>query len=324
MREFNLIANHLAPLAAKFEGSLGLRDDAALIRVPEGHELVVTKDAISQGVHFIGDEDAILIAKKLMRTNLSDLAAKGAKPLCYMLGLMLPDGTTDEWVEEFAKGLLEEQQMFGLHLIGGDTIKIEGPFCASITAFGLIKSGRAMLRKGAKPGDRVYVTGTLGDSAIGLALLQNQLRLPLANAHTVWLKDRYLLPQPRMALGQALVGIAHACMDISDGLVQDLGHLCDVSGVRAVLHRKLLPLSVAAATVISSTPGYWHSVLSGGDDYELLFTAPSSAQEDLAALSKNLRIPITAIGEIIVGEGVVVQDEHGRDVTPDEGGYSHL
>ena len=323
MREFDIINSLFAPLAQGFDGSLGLRDDAAILRVAQGEELVVTTDAISEGIHFIGSEAPEWIAKKLLRSNLSDLAAMGAKPLCYFLSIMLPENTGSEWIERFARGLAEDQSLFGITLAGGDTIATKGLFSASVTAMGTVKLGTALRRAGAKIGNSVYVSGTLGDSALGLALLQQRLGVEVSPIDSLWLKERYFLPHPRLGLGQRLVGVAHAAMDISDGLVQDLGHLCAASNVGAVLHRKWLPLSDAAQHVIDSQDDWWQAVLSGGDDYELLFTAPATAKERIAEIAAELHLPLTMVGEIVAGDGVSVQDEHGLDVTPEIKGYSH-
>ena len=302
---------------------MGLRDDAALLRVAQGEELVITKDAISEGVHFMGGEDPEWIAKKLLRCNLSDLAAKGAQPLCYFLALMLPEGTSEEWVRRFALGLAEDQALFHISLAGGDTISTKGVLSASVTALGVVKQGTALLRRGAAVGDRVYVSGTLGDSALGLALLQERLGVDVGHVHSLWLKERYFLPQPRIALGQKLVGLASAAMDISDGLVQDLEHLCRASGVGAVLHRKSLPLSAAARGVIDAQDDWWRAALAGGDDYELLFCAPAAAEKAILAAAGDLHLPVSHIGEIEAGDSVRVLDEQGIDATPDIKGYNH-
>jgi len=323
MKEFDVIASFFAPLAEGYDGALGLCDDAALFTLDGATALVVTKDAISEGVHFLGTEDAGLIAKKLLRTNLSDLAAMGAKPAFYLLAMMLPEVTQTDWIEAFSKGLAEDQRLVGVTLTGGDTIATKGPFSASLTAMGTVPHGKALLRRDAKKGDRIYVSGTLGDSALGLALLQERLGVEVAFADRLWLKERYLLPQPRLALGQALVGVAHGCMDISDGLVQDLGHICNASGVGAVIHRKLLPLSDAARHVVEADDAWWRAPLSGGDDYELLFTVPQAAHKQVEAIAAALSLPLTAIGEIISGAGVTVHDEHGMNVTPEVKGYNH-
>lgn len=324
MREFELIASCFAPLAKDFSGSLGLRDDAAFLTIPDTDALVITKDALCAGVHFLGTEDPGRIAKKALRVNLSDLAAKGAAPLCYFLALMLPGDMPAEWVARFAQGLGEDQQHFSIALAGGDTTLTRGPAAVCITALGTVRKGQGLLRSGAQPGDRVYVSGTLGDSALGLALLQDRLGVDVPPQAARRLEERYFLPQPRVTLGRKLPGLAHACMDVSDGLVQDLGHLCAASQVGAVLHRADLPLSEAAAPVIDAAPDWWRAPLCGGDDYELLFTAPASAQAGIAVLSQALQLPLTPIGEIIRGAGVTVCDAQGKDVTPAQGGWQHF
>jgi thiamine-monophosphate kinase len=323
MREFAAIHTVFTPLALNYAGSLGLRDDAALLRLAQGQELVVTTDAISEGIHFLGTEAPEWIAKKLLRSNLSDLAAMGAKPECYFLSIMLPENTSDAWIARFGQGLAEDQALFGIQLAGGDTITTKGLFSASVTAMGTVKMGTSLRRSGAKAGNTIYVSGTLGDSALGLALLQERLGVEVSPVDSLWLKERYFLPHPRVGLGQKLVGVVSAAMDISDGLVQDLGHICAASGVGAVLHRKWLPLSDAAAHVIDKQDDWWQAVLAGGDDYELLFTVPATAQEQVKAIGEELHLKLTMVGEIVAGEGVSVQDEHGIDVTPERGGYSH-
>lgn len=324
MGEFELIASVFAPLSKDFDGSLGLRDDAALLRVAQGQELVITTDSVQEGVHFLGGEDAALIAKKLLRRNLSDLAAMGAEPLCYLLTLMLPKTQTRGWVEHFAQGLAEDQALYGITLAGGDTSVSRGElFAASVTAMGTVTVGTALRRSGAKVGDWIFVSGTLGDSTLGLALLQERLKVALSSADSLWLKECYFLPQPRVQLGQKLVGCAHAVIDISDGLLQDLGHVCAASGVGAVLHRRQLPLSSAARAVVEAQPDWWEAVLSGGDDYELLFTAPEREKDRIAGIAAALNLTISPIGKIVRGEGVQVLDEHGIDATPVIPGFTH-
>lgn len=322
LNEFGLIERFFAPLAHGFPGSYGLTDDAASISPPPGCELVITKDAMCAGVHFFGDEDASLIAKKLLRVNLSDLAAKGARPMCYFLALMLPEDTSLPWLESFAAGLAEEQAHTHIHLAGGDTTATHGPLCMSVTMVGSVANGQMLRRSSARAGDRVYVSGTLGDSALGLAVLQK--RLLVDSAASLWLKERYFLPQPRLALGQALHGIARASMDISDGLVQDAGHICKASGVGMILHRHKLPLSRSALDVLLEQPHWWDAVTSGGDDYEILFTVPHSLEEELVEAARSLVLPLTCIGDVVAGEGVKMFDEHGADVTPVTGGYRHF
>jgi thiamine-monophosphate kinase len=315
MDEFGLIERYFKPLSTGFSGSLNLSDDAAIISPPPGHELVITKDAISQGVHYLGHESPALIARKLLRTNLSDLAAMGATPLCYFLAVMLPKNTTPEWLESFAQGLQQDQKEFGIHLAGGDTIATLGTPSFSLTALGTVPAGKSLRRGGAQIGDIIYVSDTLGDSALGLMMLQKNIPSPA-------LEQRYYLPEPRLALGQQLLGIAHAAMDISDGLLQDLGHICAQSQVGATLYRDRLPLSEATQALVHQDAALWNAVLSGGDDYELLFTAAPNAPIETLARSLNLRL--TAIGEITVENAVRVLDENKNIISVPRKGFAHF
>ncbi len=307
MDEFSLIRTYFAPLAKGFPGSLNLTDDAGLLDIPPGKQLVVTKDAISAGVHFLGSESPDLIARKLLRTNLSDLAAMGAEPLAYVLALMLPKDTDEAWFAAFATGLREDQERYGIHLAGGDTTVTHGTLSLSLTAFGTVDKGRALTRAGAKPGDFIYVSGTLGDSALGLASLQGKIPAD------VFLQQRYLLPEPRLALGLQLHGIASACMDISDGLVQDMGHICAASGVMAEIVCAQLPVSGAA----KSMEQVMNYALTGGDDYELLFTVPADKAGDVPQNCSR-------IGVIKEGKGVRVLDGDGEPMVIERKGYRHF
>lgn len=318
MGEFELIQNYFSPLAKGFPGSLDLTDDAALVALPAGQELVITKDAICAGVHFTGDETPAQIAQKLLRVNLSDIAAKGAKPLCYFLAIMAPKNTTTGWFAEFAHGLAAGQQEFGVHLAGGDTTATLGPLALSLTMIGAVPKGSMLRRSGAKPGDSLFVSGTLGDSALGLLAIREKI------PHDTWLQNRYLLPQPRVALGQSLRGIATSCMDISDGLMQDLGHICKASGVGAVVYRDRLPLSKATQALVKKNPDCWDNIYAGGDDYELLFTAPSGSADAVATLSSKLALPITSIGRIDSGSGPTLLDSNGSAISISHPGYRHF
>jgi len=317
MDEFDLIETYFKPLSQGYGGSLGLKDDGAIIAVPPGQELVITKDAISAGVHFIGDESPPLIAKKLLRVNLSDLAAMGAQPLAYFLALMLPKDMKAEWVKNFAQGLEEDQREFGIHLAGGDTISTYGPLSFSITALGTILAGKALRRSGARPGDGIYVSGTLGDSTLGLLSLQQ-------GKGESFLEQRYLVPQPRIVLGRKLQGIAHATMDISDGLMQDLSHICRASGVGAVIHRAHIPLSPQAAALISKESALWSAPLCGGDDYELLFTAAEEQASQLNAVAIALNLSLTRIGTINKSANIQLLDESGNECELAYKGFKHF
>jgi thiamine-monophosphate kinase len=319
--EFERIARFFAPLAAP--GALGLVDDVALIPGPPGEQYVLKTDAIVEGVHFLPDDPPAQIAQKLLRVNLSDLAAKGATPVGYLLMTALPKSHGDDWLEQFASGLAADQVRYGIGLLGGDSVATPGPATLSVAAIGRVASGRAVLRSGAKPGDRVYVSGTLGDAALGV-LAAKGVDLGVAALDRDFLIDRYRLPQPRLNLGARLVGIASAMMDISDGLVADLGHMTQVSSVAAVIETARLPLSTAASAAIARDPKRLQSVLGGGDDYELLFSSPSDADGALMLLSRELGLSIASIGRIETGQGVRVLDGDGREMKIDSAGYEHF
>jgi thiamine-monophosphate kinase len=319
--EFERIARFFAPLAAP--GALGLRDDVALIPGPPGEEYVLKTDAIVEGVHFLADDPPGQIAQKLLRVNLSDLAAKGAVPVGYLLMTALPPSRDEGWLAAFARGLAEDQATYGIGLLGGDSVATPGPVTLSIAAIGKVAAGRAVLRRGARADDAVFVSGTLGDAALGLAALRGELGA-LAPALRASLIERYRLPQPRLVAGRRLVGIAHAMMDISDGLVADLGHIAEASSVGAVVKAARLPLSTAARAAIAADPARLMAALSGGDDYELLFTAAPDAEQAIAALSLELGVPLTRIGRIEAGAGVGVLDAAGTPIPVPVGGYRHF
>ena len=311
--EFDLIARHFRPLAGP--GALELRDDAALLVAPPGRDLVLTVDAMVAGVHFLPDDPPDLVGRKLLRVNLSDLAAKGAEPFRYMLTVSTPRDTPDAWFAGFAAGLAADQAAFGIMLLGGDTTSTPGPVSLSLTAIGHIASGAAVHRSGAQPGNGVWVTGTIGDGALGLAVATGRLVDP-----TGFLLDRYRLPQPR--LGLAMAGVASAAMDVSDGLVQDLGHLCRASGLGATIEAAQVPLSEAAS---AAGPGWLPTVLTGGDDYELLLAVPPQHEAALHAAARAAGIAVTRIGSFHTGEPrVMVRDPGGEAVALDRGGWSHF
>ncbi|HEX7969359.1 MAG TPA: thiamine-phosphate kinase [Stellaceae bacterium] len=319
--EFERIARFFAPLAAP--GALGLLDDVALIDGPPGQQYVLKTDAIVEGVHFLADDPPGQVAQKLLRVNLSDLAAKGAVPVGYLLVTALPARRDETWLEAFAAGLAADQATYGIGLLGGDSTAIDGPVTLSVAALGRVAAGRAVLRRGARPGDLVCVSGTLGDAALGLRVLRGELG-GIDGAGRGFLAERYRLPQPRLGLGQKLVGTAHAMMDVSDGLVGDLGHICTASGVGAVIEAARLPLSPPARAAIAADPALLMAALAGGDDYELLFTAPAVAEGALAALGREVGVPVTMIGRIEVGSGVTVLDAQGAAMTVAVGGYRHF
>lgn len=308
--EFSLIARHFRPLAG--EGALGLLDDAALLTPAPGTELVLAADAMVAGVHFLPDDPARTIGRKLLRVNLSDLAAMGADPLGYLMTVALPHGTPDAWVADFAAGLLEDQGEFGLSVLGGDTVSTPGPLTLSLTILGTVPRGAALRRVGARPGDELWVSGRIGDGWLGLRAARGEIPDPGGA-----LARRYRLPEPRLALGRALRGLARAAMDVSDGLLQDLSHLCRVGGCAAEVEGPRVPVSDATAPLAA--------LVTGGDDYELLFAAAAGDRARIEAAAAATRTPVMRIGRFTAGEPhVTLRDAAGDDITPGTLGWSHL
>jgi len=323
--EFDLIARYFAPLAAGAPGAFGLSNDAAVLDPAPGHSVVVTTDAMVAGVHFLPDDPANLVARKLLRVNLSDLAAMGARARAYVLDLALPPDLDEAWVAAFADGLRADQDEFGITLLGGDTVKTPGPLTLALTAFGEVPAGTALTRTGARAGDDIYVSGSIGDGALGLKVLRGEI-VGLTAADRKALADRYHVPRPRLALGQALAarGLATAALDVSDGLVADLGHVAAGSGLAAEIEAQAIPLSAAARAALAADPGLREAVLGGGDDYELLFMAPPGAAGAVAALAEDVALPVTRIGAMAAGTGVRVLDETGAPIPLAKAGWSHF
>ena len=301
-----------------------MRDDAALVRPPAGQDLVVTTDALVAGVHFFADDPPGAIARKALRVNLSDLAAKGAAPLGFVLDLALPGDWTEEWLAAFAAGLGEDAAVHACPLVGGDTVKTPGPLTLSITAFGAVAPGRFAARSSVRVGDAIYVTGMIGDAALGLRLRLGQ-GPELTDAHRDFLLDRYLLPQPRLALAPAMARFASAGMDVSDGLVGDLGKMLRVSGVSARIDLPRVPLSSAAAAAIAADPALFVLAITGGDDYELIVAAPLSSCAMFEAAAATAGVAATRIGEAVAGDAPArFIDRDGREVAFARGAFSHF
>ncbi|MCR9255056.1 MAG: thiamine-phosphate kinase [Alphaproteobacteria bacterium] len=326
--EFGRIASYFAPLAEAEPGTFNLTDDAAVMDFG-AVSTVITADMLVADVHFFADDPADLVARKALRVNLSDLAAMAAEPVAYTLCLATPNGLPDAWVARFAEGLRRDQDEFGITLIGGDSVSTGGgPLSVSITAFGRIAEGHATRRTGAEPGDDVYVSGTIGDSALGLLALKGR-HPAIAAGDRAFLADRFHLPQARTTLGPRLRGIAHAMMDVSDGLVQDAGHVANLSGVSICLARDDIPLSPAARHWLEADPEAWQAVLGGGDDYELLFTAPSGSAGAVAENAEAAGVPVSRIGKVGAlepGRDPEVQIKHpsGAPFEVRSAGYRHF
>lgn len=316
--EDSLISRYFAPLATD-PGAFGLRDDAAVLKAA-GEDIVVNTDAIVEGVHFLPDDPADTIARKALRTNLSDLAAKGAEPAGFVLTLAL-QSHDEAWLGEFARGLGEDIETYACPLLGGDTVSTPGPLMISVTAFGRVPEGRIVRRAGAQVGDLIVVTGTIGDSALGLAVLQGRL----ASSNEEPLIDRYRVPQPRCALARAVRDHATASMDISDGLAGDLAKLCAVSGVSAVVEAATLPLSAPAGALLDAGVIGIETLVAGGDDYEILCTMPEERVASFMVQAEEAGVAAAVIGEIVAGDAPPrFVDDEGRAIVLKRHSFSHF
>lgn len=326
--EDDLIARHFRPLATD-PAALALVDDCAELTPPPGHDLVLKADAVAAGIHFFAEDDWNAVARKALRVNLSDLAAKGARPLGYLLTLALPDDWREDELAAFAAGLAEDQGAFAISLLGGDTIRASGGLTVSITVLGAVPTGRMVRRAAARAGDVLYVSGTLGDAALGLALRldpEGALARGLDPAERGHLARRYLLPEPRLALAPAVLTHARAAMDLSDGLGLDLARMCRGSGVGAEVELERLPLSAAAARALVLEPDRRGAILGGGDDYEILAAVPPDAAPAFEAEAAAAGVAVTAIGRVVptpVGLPVF-RDREGREAAGAGAGFRHF
>lgn len=307
MNEFEIIARYFAPLAG--ETAFGLKDDAALLPSRPGHELVVTTDTVTQGTDFFPFDPPDMVAQKALRVNLSDLAAKGAEPAFYLLNLTLPHKVTPDWLEAFACGLARDQQEFGISLLGGDTSASEGPLSVAVTAFGFVPQGKMVRRSGARVGDAVFVTGMIGDSGGGLAIFRRE-KHALSETDRDYLASRYRVPRPPVGFASGLRAFAHASVDVSDGLVADLGHIATASGVRIEIEGESVPLSAPLRALWGDNA--LARAVTAGDDYQVAYTA-SPAHTG----------PFTRIGKVVAGEGVGLTIA-GQEITLPKTGYRHF
>jgi thiamine-monophosphate kinase len=307
MDEFGIIATYFAPLAG--EGAFGLTDDVARLPRRDGHDLLVTTDTIIEGVDFFGFDPSARIARKALRVNLSDLAAKGAAPAQYLLNLSLPHTITPDWLAGFAQGLAADQEQYGISLLGGDTGATDGPLSIAVTAFGFVPEGRMISRSGARAGDDVYVTGSIGESGGGLAIFRREIHR-LSDADRDSLIARYRVPEPPVTFAAGLRDIAHAGVDVSDGLIADLGHIASASGVAIVVKGEQVPLSAPLKALWGDN--VLLRAVTAGDDYQIAFTGPP-----------GLAGPFTRIGHVEAGAGVRLT-LGGSEITVPKPGYRHF
>lgn len=319
--EDDLIGRYFKPIATD-PGALGLADDAAILKVG-GDDLVITTDAVVEGVHFLSGDPPETVARKALRVNLSDLAAKGATPAGFVMSLALR--SADEgWLASFARGLSDDATGFGCPLLGGDTVATPGPLTISITAFGRVPPGETILRSRAEPGDRIVVSGTIGDASLGLAILTGKIAVGDAAVREMLL-GRYRIPQPRIALAETVRKFARAAMDVSDGLAGDLAKLCAASEVSAVIDAGSVPLSDAARGLMEQGRTCLESMVSGGDDYEILCTMAENRFGDFARVARSVGVAATSIGTIVAGNIPPKWfDAEGSEIALPRLSYSHF
>ncbi len=327
LSEFDWIKQKLVPLAQE-EGALRLQDDAAVLDCLRDHQLVMTTDTVVEEVHFLKNAAPSEVAAKALGSNLSDLAAMGAQPFGYLMNISRPESLNDEWLDQYAASLKVLQQRYGVSLLGGDTTKTISHLVITLTAFGWVPCHQALKRSGAQEGEMIWVSGTIGDSTLGLEILKGA-SWPLSEKDKTFLLSRHCFPEPRIALGQALRGIATSAIDISDGLVADLMHICDASNVGAYVYLDRVPLSSAAHSLVQKTSrALYDKLIVGGEDYEILFTAPLNRQEDIRKKAQELNLPLTSIGEVAPRRNqrpcVTLFDHEGKRRPVKTTGYQHF
>lgn len=326
-QEFDLIARYFAPLAASAQDALGLRDDVARLRPPAGENWIVTKDALTEGVHFLASDPPDLVARKLVRVNLSDIAAKGAVVRHYLLALFWPRGRDVAGIGHFAAGLAADQAEFGANLLGGDSVASRGPLSASLTMFGAcLRPEGPVMRSGARVGDQLYVTGTIGDAFLGLQIAQGEAG-DFSREDSAFLLGRYQVPQPRVAFASAIARWAKASIDVSDGLLQDCGHLARESALAVEIHAEWLPLSAPADAWVTRAPdrtAALAALASAGDDYEIAFAAPREAEPALIEAANVSGIRITRIGRFVLGADLRFIDRDGKSIALANPGFQHF
>jgi thiamine-monophosphate kinase len=317
----------LAPLARGAPGAFGLEDDCALIATQPGTELVLKTDPVAEGVHFLSDDAPEDIGWKALAVNASDLAAKAAQPVGYLMALSFPEAPTAAWLKGFAAGLEAAQTAFGCHLLGGDTDRRPGPLTITITVLGTVGPRRMVRRGTAQPGEVLFVSGTLGDASLGLALRKDGTlagRWGLAPDEVEHLIHRFLRPQPRLALAWALRAHASAAMDVSDGLAKDLARMCRASGCAGSVRLADVPLSPPAARAIAANPALAVQTVTAGDDYEVLAAVPKENAEAFQHAAAGAGVPVSLVGRTRTGSGIVIEGRDGRPLTLDRLGWDHF
>ncbi len=329
--EFARIARHFRPLSEGLPGAFALGDDAAALAVPAGQELVVTTDAMVENIHFLPEDMPQSVAARLLRANLSDLAAMGATPMAYLLVTALSEKVGEEWLAAFASALAEDQKNFSITLAGGDSVRTGGPITLAVTALGLAPAGQVLRRKTKRPVNgkntpALYVSGTIGDSALGLMLGKGEKFASLQPDEENGLKERHFSPTPRLELGRTLRPFAQAVTDVSDGLVADIGHIAEQSEAEATLHAADIPFSPAARKVLDERPDLFEALITGGEDYELAFAMGIGEEHLLKLAARQINLPLTKIGRLapgVAGE-IHVLDRENHVIPLKQKGWTHF
>ncbi|MEM7651506.1 MAG: thiamine-phosphate kinase [Pseudomonadota bacterium] len=320
MNEFEMIQKYFLPLSMGRQEAEGLQDDAAILEIPEGHDLVISSDTLNGGTHFLKNEDAANIAHKALRVNLSDMAAMGAKPYCYQMNLAFSQFPDEAWVKDFSAALLEDNKAFGVFCSGGDTTVAEGPLLVSITVTGLVPKGRAVRRSTAQAGDLVVLTGPVGRAAVGVKVLLGVLELEYPQKFL----DVCHKPEPRTVISEEISKYARAAVDVSDGLIADLGHVCSTSGVGAKLDLDKIPFTDDTKALIDAETVDYEALLTGGDDYEIAMAVPPEHIEAFTAESAAKGVALSVIGTFEAGKGVEVIDPAGAPMEFTRQGWTHF
>lgn len=318
MKEFDIIEKYFKPLAKGFKGALSLKDDIAIFPKDSTHEYIITTDGLAEGVHFPENSMPDVIASRLLNTNLSDIASSGGKPLFYLLTGSIKNGMDKKWFKSFTDKLAEINKKYNIHLIGGDTIKSSEQLFFSVTMIGEVKTGKALLRSNALAGDDIYVSGNIGEGWAGLQILKGEFE-KFSYQDKNYFINKYVSPQPRIELGQALVDIATACTDISDGLIRDLENICKASKTKAEIKKERIPLGIPDEHFLEQ--------IAGGDDYELVFTAQPAKKAKIEKIAKDLGISLTRIGKITKidenPEIITILDKRNHKIQYTNTGYEH-
>lgn len=314
MKEFSLIKKFFRPLAISSSGALNLQNDTAFLKCPHNRQLVLTTDTMVEGVHFLKSENSTTVAQRLLRVNLSDLAASGAHPIGYLFNL-IGGQISQVWLQKFCKGLRQDQKRYGLSLLGGDTTSGSRTLTLSLTALGTVCRTQRLTRGGAQPGDLVCVSGVVGDGFLGCQAFKSR--------RTTDSLSRYLTPEPRLQLGQALLGLANASIDVSDGLLSDIEHILEASHVGGEIELSLVPLSRQGKRYVQNRLGRLLNLCTAGDDYELVFTVPPNRSRQLPLLASKLKLPLTIVGKIEKNKDLRVF-HRGSKVSVKKLGYQHF